>query len=287
MNYQIIKNYRTDDKLRNSFNALAETTFGLNFETWYQSGYWNEKYIPYSILAEDKIISNVSVNLIDCELNGQAKHYIQLGTVMTEQTHRNKGYSRMLMEEIMRDYFYCDGFFLYANDSVVDFYPKFGFEKADEFRYRAVIHTDKENTAVTVPMTNAEEWANFLKEKNNRKSCGIIKTDTDDLLMFYLTQFMSENIYYVKEYDCYVIAETDSGTLTVYDVFASDTVDLLSVCECFGKDIAKVEFAFTPENTDGLEKYNYTEEDTTFFILGDGIKQDLKTISAFPALTHA
>ena len=36
--YQVIKNYKDNAKLRASFNHLAEKTFGLNFENWYQNG---------------------------------------------------------------------------------------------------------------------------------------------------------------------------------------------------------------------------------------------------------
>ena len=66
MKYEILSNYRKNDELRASFNQLAEKTFGLSFEGWYQSGFWNDKYIPYSVLSDGKIISNVSVNLINC-----------------------------------------------------------------------------------------------------------------------------------------------------------------------------------------------------------------------------
>ena len=47
MNTQIIKSYRNQDTLRHSFNALAGKTFeGLNFEPWYQNGYWSDSYNP-------------------------------------------------------------------------------------------------------------------------------------------------------------------------------------------------------------------------------------------------
>lgn len=55
---QIIKNYRDNDGLRHSFNRLAQQTFGLTFEQWYQYGYWRENYIPYSIaeLSEGELL---------------------------------------------------------------------------------------------------------------------------------------------------------------------------------------------------------------------------------------
>lgn len=33
--YELKKNYKDNAELRQSFNTLAEKTFGLNFEDWY------------------------------------------------------------------------------------------------------------------------------------------------------------------------------------------------------------------------------------------------------------
>ena len=53
--YEVIKNYRENNPIRQSFNELAEKTFGLNFEDWYQNGFWGENYNPYSIVQEGKL----------------------------------------------------------------------------------------------------------------------------------------------------------------------------------------------------------------------------------------
>lgn len=47
---EFIKGYQKDDKLRESYHELSQKIFGLNFEDWYQNGYWKENYIPYSIV---------------------------------------------------------------------------------------------------------------------------------------------------------------------------------------------------------------------------------------------
>ena len=47
--------------------------------------------------------ANVSVNRMRCLLDGQERNYIQLGTVMTRQDCRGRGYSRLLMEEVLRE----------------------------------------------------------------------------------------------------------------------------------------------------------------------------------------
>lgn len=287
MNYNIEKDYRDNDALRHSFNVLAIETFGLNFENWYQNGYWTGTYIPYSIVIDGTVISNVSVNIIDCKLNGKARHYIQLGTVMTKKSYRNKGYCRILMETILRNYADCDGFFLFANNSVLNFYPKFGFKQAQEYRFFADISPDFNSRAEHVSMKSRQDWLFFLKEKNQRLSNGILQLDTDGLLMFYLTQFMQNDVYYIRALDAYVIAEKDDDSLILYDVFSSNPVDMTAVYNSFGNSIKKVKFAFVPKETRMLRKYKYKETNSTFFVCGDGLIQDMKTLLSFPEIAHA
>lgn len=287
MDYEIICGYRKNDELRASFNKLAEKTFGLNFEGWYQSGYWNDKYIPYSVVSGGDVIANVSVNIINCNVKGRDRHYIQLGTVMTDEAYRNQGLSRRLMERIMSDYSDADGIFLFANDEVLNFYPKFGFRKADEYRFRTTISTDKEVSVTQVPMKNEEDFSDFINTKRTHSSCSPVKTDTDDLLMFYLTQFMQECVYKINDRDIYVIAEQDGDSMTVFDILSDEAVDPVEVCECFGSKIKNVSFGFIPENSTKLEMYLHKEDDTTFFVLGDTITNDMPDILSFPALVHA
>lgn len=97
---RIVKNYRNNDKLRESLNRLTEKTFGFNFEDWYKNGFWNDKYIPYSIVEDESVVANVSVNIIDINDHGVLKYYIQLGTVMTDENYRNRGYIRTLINDI-------------------------------------------------------------------------------------------------------------------------------------------------------------------------------------------
>lgn len=58
-------NYKNNEILRNSFNELAEKTFGINFEKWYKEGYWGESYIPYSLVYNNRVVANVSVSIMD------------------------------------------------------------------------------------------------------------------------------------------------------------------------------------------------------------------------------
>lgn len=62
---EIVKNVRNSETLRKSFNELAKETFDLDFEDWYQNGFWRDKYIPYSMVINGKVVANVSVNRTD------------------------------------------------------------------------------------------------------------------------------------------------------------------------------------------------------------------------------
>lgn len=146
--WEIAKSVRDDGELRRSFNELAKKTFDLDFEDWHQNGFWGNNYIPYSVVMDGKVVANVSVNRTDMLWNGSKKHLIQLGTVMSEEACRNQGMIRRLMEEIEQDFgAEAEGIYLFANDSVLDFYPKFGFRKAVEYQYSKKVSGQGEKLA--------------------------------------------------------------------------------------------------------------------------------------------
>ena len=68
---QLIKDYMRQDALRHALNDLTRATYNFDFERWYQDGYWEGDYIPYSFLEDDKVISNVSVNRMRFNQRGQ------------------------------------------------------------------------------------------------------------------------------------------------------------------------------------------------------------------------
>ena len=74
---------KDNEKLRKSFNELAALVFGIHFEEWYQRGYWTNRYIPFIFAEGDKVVANVSVNVLDFVINGERKKAIPLGTVMS------------------------------------------------------------------------------------------------------------------------------------------------------------------------------------------------------------
>ena len=88
---EMISNYMRDDDSRHMLNKLTRKTFGFDFEGWVTNGYFEGEYIPYSLVEEGTMLSNVSANRMRVLQNGEEKFYIQIGTVMTDEDYRKRG----------------------------------------------------------------------------------------------------------------------------------------------------------------------------------------------------
>ena len=285
----VIKNYRDNAQLRASFNELAKKTFWIDFEDWYQNGYWTDRYNPYSIVMDGKVVANVSVNLTDFEWNGTIKHFIQLGTVMTDESYRNQGLIRIIMEEIDADYKdKTDGMYLFSNNEVLDFYPKFGFQTAKQYEYVKELNVTGNGTARLVPMNEKSQWDKLEQIiQTGYKQSVFEMADNSQLNMFYVSKYMQENVYYCEDCDAYVVAETENDELVINMVISKKEQDLNHIAECFGKDIHSVVLGFTPKDTTGFTVREMDQDDRTLHITGNGWSGFEEEKVMFPLLAHA
>lgn len=285
----IRKHYASDPALRESFNALAEEVFGLNFENWYQTGFWQENYYtPYSVILEGQVVANVSLSRTDMVIHGQRKRLYQLGTVMTRPEYRNRGYIRAIMEEIEKDTTDADGVYLFANDSVLTFYPKFGFRKAREYVYSGALTQTGPSRMEQVPMGEPGDWARLkcaMEESTFPTACHM--ADNPGLIFFYVTQFMQDCVYYCADLDAWVIGEMEDGELLLHNVFTTRDVSLREVIFAFGGQTKHVTLGFSPEDSAGFTCRELKEEDTTFFVKGDGFRDFSESRLRIPSLSHA
>ena len=131
--YQFSSSIRQDKLLRDSFNQLTQLTFGFDFSAWHKAGLWTDRYQPHCLIADGQVVANISVNRMDFCWEGHPLSMIQLGTVMTRPDFQGRGLSRYLMERILQVYEgTVDLIYLFANHTVLEFYPKFGFSPVEE-----------------------------------------------------------------------------------------------------------------------------------------------------------
>jgi len=272
---------------RRSFNALARKTFGLDFEPWYRSGYWTRQYIPYSLSRDGDVVSSVSVNFMPMTLEGTGLTMVQIGTVMTDPSFRGQGLSRFLMETVLDEWSpKVDEVYLFANDEVLDYYPRFGFRKSGEVQCTASVSTTFPARAEKVDMEQAEHRENVERAIRRTRGVSRFSMNNAGLAMFWLTGPMKDRVRHDPETGAYLVASVEGDLLLLDDVFSEEAVDLDSVIAAFGPEVRRVAFGFSPCMDAGLERMACEEEDTTLFVLKNTLDFREKELR-FPALSRA
>src|ERR1700733_14658671 len=214
--YTLSIGYQEDSRCRTAFNNLVQKIFGFSFETWYQLGYWNDKYIPYTLFDEDRAVANVSVNIMDFNTSSEQKRYVQIGTVMTDEAYRNRQLSRFLVEKILAEWEgRCDFIYLYANKSVLTMYPKFGFTHVKEHEYFKSIDKNVKHSAckkLNMDMISNRDML-YSYAKNSAIFSKLSMQENADIVMFYCTSFLKENVYYIEALDTIAIETFNDNQL--------------------------------------------------------------------------
>lgn len=288
--YMFTYEVRNNSSVRQSFNELAKKVFGIDFESWYQNGFWKEEYIPYVLIDGDSVVASVSVNIIHTNYKNEERVFIQLGTVMTEERYRNQGLSRWLIEKILEEWKEkCDAFYLYANDKVLDFYTKFGFVKEQEYQASGRVTPMKAEVRKLDMASSEDRKLLYEKYDLSNQFSDLTMENNIGLIMFYCSQFMKENIYYIPQYNLVVVAEYDVDKLICYDVFGNTNVKLEEVLSVMVKEDTK-EFilGFTPKDKSIFTFKEVNVDDLTLFWWSE--KENIFSNDAevmFPLLSHA
>lgn len=252
--YTFIKDYKNDEKYRLSFNNLAQKTFGIDFESWYQQGFWNDNYVCYSYLEQDEIVSNVSLSTMKLVIDGKLQKAIQIGTVMTNPEHRRQGLAYELLGKILQDYSEeYDMFFLAADDEAVPLYKKCGFKYREENKY--IIDVSKYNKIETPLKPFYMKPKELIESKKQSQPLSNVLSAVEDehVLMFYYTLGFKESIYRPVK-DVHAIFDIEGDTLNLYDILSPRKVKLQELIEqIIPEHVKRVFCHFTPDqNLDGL-----------------------------------
>ncbi len=248
------QDFKNHDEYRTSFNRLSKLIFGIDFEAWYQKGAWDDRYICHSIVADDQIIANVSVSKMDLIINGESNRALQIGTVMTHPEHRGKGLSKQLMEVVLDTYEdACDLFFLFANNTVLDFYPRFGFSTLTEHQFYLNVSVQPKDELILLDkldVSTEEHWDFMKRSLYSRRAIsnhfGI--SNNEGLFLFYALNVFDECLYYSKDDDAIIVCKNEGELLHLYDVVSDKQVDIEAlVSRIATKQTRKVRFHFTPD----------------------------------------
>ncbi|MCQ9636761.1 GNAT family N-acetyltransferase [Chryseobacterium sp. WG23] len=293
-NYTLYTQYQNNEKLRLEFNRLTQKVWEFDFENYYQSGYWDDNCILYSLFDGDTIASHTTVSLFTGNSTGETKTLIQLGTVMTDADYQKQGLSRFLMERILNDFKgKNDGIFLFANETVLDFYPKFGFVPVQEFEAFQHIKNLNPGERSDKRKLNLDQEADLKLFENmveNAVPNTIFQTKNKGLSFFYCYANPElgyrDSIYFIEDLNCAVVVENEEQTLHILEVFSPSTIDITRVIASF-TDIPfdEVVLGFTPEQNN----FNYRkwkDDDLQLFVTEELEPFFKKQQLIVPVLSH-
>lgn len=306
MKYTYKIQVKDNDKLRESFNKLTQKTFCFNFKDWYDAGHWGDLYIPHVLLDLDgeNVISNVSVNIMEFDICGEHKKYLQIGTVMTDNQYRNQGLNAWIMNQILKEYEgQVDGIYLFGNDSVLNYYPKFGFQPSKEYEYY-MSYEDKSDIfpyiLEQVDITQNEQSerlysfinqysddSNKQENKKQNQNDAMYMSKNLNLYQFWLAMDYGKQIYYLLETNTYVIAHVENETLYVHQIYGREQVDIQRLAKSFTQPIKEIILEYTPVHKDQYQVREFKEEDCTLFIIGEDLKRIEQDKMRFAILSHA
>ncbi|MFL0582870.1 GNAT family N-acetyltransferase [Solibacillus silvestris] len=185
-------------------------------------------------------------------LNGRQYKAVQIGTVMTNPTFQGKGLSRQLMEKVMEDHVDTNIIYLFANKTVLDFYPKFGFETRTQSTF-TVDKKDIEPVYTEVKKVNLEdkptrnifyETTVFRKPVSQKMSM----IQNENIVMFHaLTQYQ-DCIYYVPKFQAFVILNETAQHAELIDVISKEPVNIQEILGCLPIQSEQIRLCFTPDD---------------------------------------
>jgi len=237
--------YNSNDKeYQVKLNKLLSKVF-LDFKFWYDLDLWDENYESYSISDDGEIVSNICVYKTHVIFDGKEQLALSIGAVATKIEYRGRGFSRKIMENIIKKY-HGVPMYLSANEDVIEFYTKLGFERAYEKLPTIDIEVDN-NPAIKKLKFDDDKVKEYVYNRinySNQMDC----LNTASINMFHIhLGYLKEDIYELEELKTMIVAYKSDETLKIKAIYSLEKIsfsDLLKSLPFSG--IKKIEFGFMP-----------------------------------------
>jgi GNAT superfamily N-acetyltransferase len=266
MQYEIYTN-TSSAAYRSQLNQLLEETFSLSFEPWFSTWGWPADYTCFSALDHEHVQANVSVYRMDLLFDGVEHEWLQLGAVATREERRGEGLSRRLMEMVYSTFPEAN-FFLCANASVLDFYPRFGFRHITS--WQPVLHS------VLVPTKRSGMRKLHLNDPQVRQyldgarcySQVLDCTNAAPVNWFHLLMAYTDCLYEIPRLQTMLAARQEGSQLELAGVWASRPVTFADLApELDFPGVSEIRFGFQPDWLE-VEVQMVERKDDPLFVRG-------------------
>ena len=233
-----------DKEYQRKLNHLLKDIF-FDFTFWYDLNLWDQNYESYSIEKDNQIISNICIFKTQMFFRGKQYPALSIGAVATKSEYRGKGFSRMLMEHIIKKHDDLP-MYLSANENVIDFYPKFGFKRVYEKLPVSAyaIHNDIASKPLRF---DSEKLRHYIYNRQNiHQSLDCLNAASINLFHIFYGN-LKTHIYDIPELETIVIAKQNGTTLNLIGVFSLKEIAFADLAKHLPfANIQKIEFGFMP-----------------------------------------
>lgn len=246
MNLRRITHRDTD--WHDRFFAFVESNFRVaTFRRWSELGGWHPGYEVFAVEQDGKILSTVGRERMRLVVAGRPSEGFQLGAVATRADRRGQGLSRRLLSAVLDDVGETP-VILFANPRVLDFYPRFGFQRLMQKRFSAHVEIEPASPAPLLDIEKASDrtWLENLCRRARAPGSILSARDYYPTLLWHLLHRPTP----VFRLDAAaVVASTEGHRLVLHDIVASQPLDLRATLPRLASGpIRTLEFGFGPED---------------------------------------
>lgn len=222
----------------------------IGFRRWRELGGWDERYVSLALAEGDRIVANASLCRMDLVLNGEPVRGWQLGAVGTLPEYRNRGLQARLLPRLLEHTGASDLVFLFANDDVLEFYPRFGFARVRESLFRSPCRVMPEGPPLrALDLESAEDRALLQRVAARAEPVTTLfgARDYGNTLLWYWANFLPHALRYALDCDAIFVVAQDARRLRVLDIQSASPVDLSAYLpRLVTAPTTQLEFGFTP-----------------------------------------
>jgi len=233
-----------DKVYQHKLNHLLRNVF-FDFQFWYDLGLWDENYESYAMEDNVQIVSNICVYKTQLLADGRVCPALSIGAVATDAAYRSQGLSRTLMERILEKY-KDRSMYLFANETVLEFYPRFGFERIRERLPVAEYAIDNDIAPCKLRFDSELVRQHVYNRQNHSQTLDCLNTASINLFHIFAGH-LKEHIYHIPALETVVIAAQNEETLKISAVFSLRPVSFAELARQLPvHGVRKIEWGFMP-----------------------------------------
>jgi hypothetical protein len=237
------------NSVSSQLDNLMQKTFGFRFDLWRKHGGWTDDYSSYSIIENGRMLANACAFHMDLICNGKAVEAVQIGAVATRLDRRGEGLSRHVMEGLLEqwDDRPC---LLLPNDSVMRFYPRFGFRLVPQSHpWLPFQPTSKPGGEMhRIPAGDAPAWIPRYLEQRKCTSRLLDCTNAAPAVWFHLLYEYQSDIYHIPGLETLLVLRQEENDLILIDIATRQPITYKDLAPHLAfPGVKRIRFGFNPD----------------------------------------